>query len=255
MNNTKTKLTIAMLISINILLLSLGIWQIKRGIDKGHNQELYYANINANLSANDLLRSLFNKEFNENILYKNISLNNDDISITSIENPIFFIGRSINGVSGYFVANSLIMNKIYRILYVHDFIKLNSKQSFISLAELQNMYANKYANINIVDNVKIIKNIPRVFVLSNNSMPFDNKTPAIIVQNITPKILDKVYTDNKLNVPYTLIANRPDIPLIDIGTKMTKDKHYGYAITWFGLCLVSFVFTCIMFKRNKKKQL
>jgi len=220
------------MICINILLLILGVWQIYRGLEKQKliDSQKTITYINLNQALNQPI---------DKILYKNTNIQGKFTA------PTFFLYRSQNGQSGYWVVNPLYSQALNTsILIAHEFIKTKNNKQFLSLLELQNLYKTDTNTIQNLDNSYIISSIPRVFNLINDNYIQQN---SLLVQNITPIEYKKHY--NKNIVDFTLVKdNLPSLRQVNI----MPDRHYGYASTWIGLFIVSLYFTYLSLKKNNK---
>src|SRR5687767_14111428 len=94
--NTVIKLII---ILVNILLLSLCIWQVKRGLDKEDLLKLQQINHSLYINSNyfDKINLLSHQLNIKDILYKRIQVNGNYIA------PTFYLYRQHNYKSGYWV--------------------------------------------------------------------------------------------------------------------------------------------------------
>jgi cytochrome oxidase assembly protein ShyY1 len=113
-----------LIICINILLLSLGIWQITRGQYKQHMLDLQKQ---ATSSTDINLQELQNNTSNiKDIIYKHIKVEGKFLDLS------FYLYRVYNGSSGYWLVNPfLIKDSNDIILIAHKFIVSPSKNVFL----------------------------------------------------------------------------------------------------------------------------
>jgi cytochrome oxidase assembly protein ShyY1 len=267
----KKSLIVIMLVC-NILLLSLGVWQIQRGLSKQTilNKQKYIqqhtaAATNTNiqniqsvadltLDKTALSTSSALKTFTENFAYQPIKLTG------IIQAPYLYLYRQHQTQSGYWIINILHIpaataeNDKY-VLYAHSFIETSAQKRFLSLEELKQKTQEKMQNSNftkIIDiNAVILPHFPKVFNLQKDKF----QAEASILQNIDSINYAKYYkipTHKMLNF---IVAQQSSIlPSLLQLSHMTPEKHFGYALTWLGLFIVCLYFSYLLCVKNDSKK-
>ncbi len=263
MFNSRVKnfiITCIVLLLLNILMLSLCIWQVYRGQYKQNILDII--NIEKNKTDNlvniySIIDKKANKKNKQDLLYKNTKLEGKFTQPT-----IFLSRRHDDNISGYWVINPLILSnnngeniKNNTVLVAHDFIVDNptnkNKQNLYTADNLSNNY-NININFNQIYNINLayfIEQIPRVLVLGNNIIDKDKDNQNIIMQNLSSEIYrnisHKEISDFMLALPKNILGkNLPNLYV----QNLTPQRHYAYALTWFGLWLVSTYFIYQFYK-------
>ncbi len=232
-----------LIICLNILLLSLGIWQIKRGQYKQHMLDLQAkVSTEAFINSQDISKI---ENIAEN-MYKHVNIKGKLLT------PSFYLYRAYNGNSGYWLVNPLLIEKSNNIVLVaHEFFNYPSQNVFFNIADLQKLNHNNYDNT-IELQTYILPQLPRVFNLRADN--FNVNKQHLMLQNISSEDYKQHYNpDKKYNIlNFTLIPLDKNLPNLK-QPAMTPDKHYGYAATWLGLFFVSLCFTYGLFIKTKIK--
>ncbi|UOF93671.1 MAG: SURF1 family protein [Bordetella sp.] len=170
-----------------------------------------------------------------------------------LNKSILIENRNYKGIPGYWLGTPLLIDEKYSIFVLRGWFPRTIPDKTESFLPTNNL------DVEITIKGKIVLNVPRLFELPFNKSKEESKSFVSEKNKIFPILQNFEIKD------YSEFLGMPFLPVILQQTSEDKDllirdwnlpstnfhKNIGYAIQWFSLAFVSFIFFIIFMKKIK----
>ena len=227
-SNWKASLTF---LSLLLLVLSLGVWQIDRGYNKKELENTFLER------QSQPVKEIKYNTFLESDLYRNVVLEG-----RYLENIFLLDNKIYNGKPGLKVFSPFETTNNSLVLVSRGWVELENR------SDLPIIKSSK----NILKIQGVLRPESKDFVLENEEM--NNKNNPILVQTINLSELSNFL--GKPLSPYILeLSELSESAFIKTWQpiNLSSFRHFGYAVQWFGLAIVLIVGYVFFLRKGETK--
>ena len=227
-SNWKASLTF---LSLLLLVLSLGVWQIDRGYNKKELENTFLER------QSQPVKEIKYNTFLESDLYRNVVLEG-----RYLENIFLLDNKIYNGKPGLKVFSPFETTNNSLVLVSRGWVELENR------SDLPTIKSSK----NILKIQGVLRPESKDFVLENEEM--NNKNNPILVQTINLSELSNFL--GKPLSPYILeLSELSESAFIKTWQpiNLSSFRHFGYAVQWFGLAIVLIVGYVFFLRKGETK--
>ena len=227
-SNWKASLTF---LSLLLLVLSLGVWQIDRGYNKKELENTFLER------QSQPVKEIKYNSFLESDLYRNVVLEG-----RYLENIFLLDNKTYNGKPGLKVFSPFETTNNSLVLVSRGWVEFEDRSNLPIIKTINNVFKIQ----------GVLRPESKDFVLENEEM--NNKNNPILVQTINLSELSNFL--GKPLSPYILeLSELSESAFIKTWQpiNLSSFRHFGYAVQWFGLAIVLIVGYVFFLRKGETK--
>ena len=227
-SNWKASLTF---LSLLLLVLSLGVWQIDRGYNKKELENTFLER------QSQPVKEIKYNSFLESDLYRNVVLEG-----RYLENIFLLDNKIYNGKPGLKVFSPFETTNNSLVLVSRGWVEFEDRSNLPIIKTINNVFKIQ----------GVLRPESKDFVLENEEM--NNKNNPILVQTINLSELSNFL--GKPLSPYILeLSELSESAFIKTWQpiNLSSFRHFGYAVQWFGLAIVLIVGYVFFLRKGETK--
>ena len=227
-SNWKASLTF---LSLLLLVLSLGVWQIDRGYNKKELENTFLER------QSQPVKEIKYNTFLESDLYRNVVLEG-----RYLENIFLLDNKTYNGKPGLKVFSPFETTNNSLVLVSRGWVEFEDRSNLPIIKTINNVFKIQ----------GVLRPESKDFVLENEEM--NNKNNPILVQTINLSELSNFL--GKPLSPYILeLSELSESAFIKTWQpiNLSSFRHFGYAVQWFGLAIVLIVGYVFFLRKGETK--